>query len=182
MIHRVLPLLLLAACSGPRVRPLAVSDPRLPAEARRTIADAEDAVVAARARASDAEAAERSAARAAEVAVDAPLAEPLRQLALARLAHAQAEADVARAEVGLAAARLDETHAETAMRHDVAVYDLGPLAAEVEAWRGQASTAREARQQRRDALEAATQAFWQAWRRYTAAGGDPRVLWRDPPP
>ncbi|MCB9548361.1 MAG: hypothetical protein H6706_21340 [Myxococcales bacterium] len=181
MIHRVLPLLLLAACSGPRVRPRRerpAAAGRGPADDRRRRGrGGRGPGPGQRRRGGRAERGPRR-----RGGRRRPLAEPLRQLALARLAHAQAEADVARAEVGLAAARLDETHAETAMRHDVAVYDLGPLAAEVEAWRGQASTAREARQQRRDALEAATQAFWQAWRRYTAAGGDPRVLWRDPPP
>ena len=50
-----LPLLLLACGGGPQTRPFALDDPRLSTDARRWIADAEDAVVVARSRAFAAE-------------------------------------------------------------------------------------------------------------------------------
>jgi len=174
--------LLLPACGG--VRPLSVGDPRLPADARRDVADAEDAVVAARARAADAEADWHAAAAFAERAADAgsrlgAAASALNQLATARLTLADAGLAVANAEQALAEARLTETYAETAMRHDLAVYELAPLNAEVESKRTEAAHLREAAQQQREALETTTQAWWTAWRQYTAGGGDSRPLWRE---
>ncbi|MEZ4466632.1 MAG: hypothetical protein R3F43_19840 [bacterium] len=73
-------------------------------------------------------------------------------------------------------------HGRDGHAHDVAVYDLAPIAADVEGWRTRTAAARDACQQQRDALEAATQAWWQAWRQYAAGGGDTRVLWRDSDP
>ncbi len=170
----------LAGCGG-GVAPLSVQDPRLPAAARRRVADAEDAVVVARARVAEARAQAGQLRHwrrqvAAEVQLGAATA-PLLALADGRLAHAAAQVSLAEAEVAHAQARRSLTYAETAVRHDLRLYALAPLQATV-AERLQALQAgRRAVQDARAAAQAQAGAFWQAYHAYVRGGGDTRSFW-----
>lgn len=172
---------------GPAVTPLALDDSRLPRETRRFVGDAEDAVTVARARVSDARAERRSRAAARDALLAAPpfpgagpaMTATTQQSALAdaRVDLADAALEAAEAALALAEARLTLTYAESAVRHDLAVYDLAPLRARVEAARDAALAAEDTARLRRQAVEDATTAWWTAWRGYLAAGGDARAYW-----
>ncbi|MCB9524582.1 MAG: hypothetical protein H6702_14575 [Myxococcales bacterium] len=171
---------LLSGCGG-AVVPVGVQDPRLPAAARRRVADAEDAVSVARARLAEAraEAAETARWRSrlqAEVtlgsATDALLA-----MAAARVALGQAEIDRGEAELAYARARLAQTYAEASVRHDLAVYELGPLTAASEGALAELQARRAATRDARLAAEQAAGTFWQAYGAHVRGGGDTRAYW-----
>lgn len=180
--------LLLAGCGG-RAPEVNIHDPRLPVEARQWLADAQDAVVITRAGRDEArtelDAVRRWGAEVAGVQWPAGGAGVTAQAQLAALGEARltlarlrlAAADRA---IGLAEARLDLIAAETAMRHDLAVYDLAPLRQRTEsaATAARAASA-DAERQREVALQAAT-AWWTTYGQYVASGGDPGALWRRP--
>ncbi|MEO1267982.1 MAG: hypothetical protein AAFX99_07785 [Myxococcota bacterium] len=126
-------LTLLTACGG--VSRIDIQDPIVPIESRRLIADAEDAVSIARARYNDAlrlrkEMSEwsnrvRTADTSSWLTTDATTL--LNQVADARLDLADLQVAHARARLRLAEAKFDLVTAETAIRHDLAVYELEPL-------------------------------------------------------
>jgi hypothetical protein len=178
----------LSAC-GPEVRPLDIHDPRLPAEARRWIADAEDEVGIARTalREARAEAREFRAWRrrlATGTAWSGPqavtAAQMMQQLTDARVALADREVDRAQAALDLALARRIEANATTAMRHDLAVYELAPIEDRTEAAVSALRGADRAVLAQRQTVGDAETAWWAAYRGYVASGGDTRVLWSRP--
>ncbi len=173
--------LLLPACGG--VRPVDIHDPRLPRADRLFLADAEDAVVVARAAVADAEDrledVQRWRARIADAGSLGAADGALQAMAAARVRLARLELDAAEAHRDLSAARLTRAYARTAMRRDLAVYELAPIDQAAEAAAARASAARDAVDQQRIALQEATTAFWQAFRQLAASGGDTRPLWRE---
>jgi hypothetical protein len=163
------------------VTPLNVQDPRLPPAARRRVADAEDAMVVARARvaATRADAAELRRTRDVRGQADfGPASTAFSALANARVVHAEATEAVAEADLAYARDRLTLTYAETAIRHDLQVYELAPLTQAVEQRRATVTQTRRSRQDARQALELATTTWWTAWRAHVKAGGDTKALWQ----
>ena len=185
----------LQGCGGHTVQRIDLRDPRLPADARHWLADAEDEVAIARGRVEDAETAVASmrayrdlmAARVREVEARAST-EALRSkagaLSTAMLTYAEERVrlkrlEAAAAETGLrlAEARLTLARAETAVRHDIAVYDLEPLVRRVEALRKEEAAARTAVEDQRAVVERAADTAWSTLARYARAGGDIDTFW-----
>lgn len=176
-----------ASACGQSVRPLSIHDTRLPLDARRWVADADDAVTVT--------AAWRDEAR---EAVEATLdwqeqtVEPIRwpataeaasaqsalgELARARVRLARLELARAEAELALAEIRRTQVNAETAVRYDLRYYDLEPFQEETREARDRVeATTREAAEQRL-AVEEATTEWWRAFQQYVQGGGDPGILW-----
>ena len=182
----VLCTLLLACGGGPQTRPFALDDPRLSTDARRWIADAEDAVVVARSRAAAAKADLETVrgwlqAMTRAPALQGPAATTTTarrdELAMARIAAAEAAVTEYSALLLLTRERLVVAYAETAMRHDIAVYDLPPIQKKVKALqKGYLQARTRSRNSKQRAAEA-TDAWWKAWRAYVAAKNDATPFW-----
>lgn len=181
--------LALAACGGQVVHPLGLHDPRLPTDARRWVADAEDAVAVARAwretTQADLESVQQWNHRLVATAwppgaESAAAARELSALAEARLRLARLEAELAEADLTLAEAKLVQVQAETAMRHDLAVYDLEPIHDDTKAARARVASIRQALEAQQRAMEAASASWWKAYAAYLAKGGKAEALWVKP--
>jgi hypothetical protein len=177
---------LIACGGGPQTRPFALDDPRLPTDARRWIADAEDAVVVARARLATAEvdlesvrAWQRAMGSAPPLTGSSASTTTARRdgLALARIAHAKSMAAETSQFLTLARERLVLAYAETAMRHDIAVYDLLPLQTQVKVHQALYLEARTRSRAAQQTAVEATDAWWKAWRAYVAAKNDATPFW-----
>jgi hypothetical protein len=170
-------------CGG--VAPLDVQDPRLTPDARRRVADAEDAPVVARARLAAAEDEASSLERWAESMRGGGgvggATQALVEMADARVAHARGEVEVKRAALTLALARRTLTYAETAIRHDLAIYPLEALRAAVDSARSQMLAVRSEQLARSNRLEQRVDAWWTAFQGHVRGGGDTRGLWTDTP-
>jgi hypothetical protein len=168
----------MSACA-PTVAPLALSDARLPAEARQSIADAQDELVVAEGRLLDAEA---DLARAQGALTRLSAAPPqlggalpkLEAVGSERLALRVAERGYAAADLRRARARLELMYAQTALRYDLRVYELAPLEAAATLASREALAAREALRPARARLEEALSAWWEAYR---ALGPDAARFW-----
>ena len=182
-------LVLLAAACTPRVARLSLGDRRLPVDARRWLADAEDEVSIARA---DIEEAQRRLDEAQEFrrfcdghvagrwpssAAASGARERLSALARERLQLARLELRLAERRQSLARARLALTRAETAVRHDLRSYDLDPLQAIAEAARREVAAATEGAEAQRVRVDEATTGFWEAYGAHVRSGGRNDVLW-----
>ncbi len=167
----------LVGCGG--IAPLSIHDPRLSRDARGEIADAEDAVVVSGARLADARErlreAERRAGEGPRLAGDAGAR--WAEVGAQRAGLARAEVGLGESEVALARARLTLTYAQTAMRHDLAVYELPPLEAEAERRRVEVQRARGRVHELRLQLEETTTGWWSAYRAFVGDGGDAARLW-----
>ncbi len=121
-------------CGPTAVKPISLYDSVIPLDARRFVADSEDGVSVARARLSDATLNQRNVEKWASYVLD-DLAWPpdrnaaskLERLVEARVKMAEKELEFAETELELAEAKLDLVTAETAIRHDLAIYELEPL-------------------------------------------------------
>lgn len=179
--------LALGACGG-GVKMLATDDQRLPLEARRWVADAEDGVLVARAfrdrserRRDEIVARSRSLGEEADAlagAGGADAAERLRQVADARAELARGELRLAEAELAMAESRRAQINAETAVQHDLAVYELDPLKRATEASLTEIRRQRSVLDRQRAELEQLTSAWWDSYSRYTAQSGRRDLLWR----
>lgn len=173
-------------CSGLQVDRLSLTDPRLPVDARRWVADAEDAVVISRAKRDEAvESYSQS-----QVGLNAVLATSaykgsdgaaakMKQetLALARVDAARQARDLADAELNLSKARLRLIYAETAMRQDISVYNMPPLQAAVDQALALVVKLRDSHRRAREAELKATDEWWAAWQKLAASKGDTRPFW-----
>ncbi|MCB9729675.1 MAG: hypothetical protein H6746_14500 [Deltaproteobacteria bacterium] len=178
---------LLAGCGG-GVTMLRTDDPRLPVEARRWVADAEDGVLVARAmRDRSAGRLEATIERSHELGEEADelaqagagdAAEHLRQVAEARVALARDELRLAETEVAMAEARRAQINAQTAVRHDLAVYELEPLERATEAALAETRRQRAHLDQQRADLAQLTSAWWESYARFTAQSGQRNLLWQ----
>ncbi len=182
---------------GTKVPILSLRDPRLPAEARRWLADAEDEVAIARSRVDDAEKIlekqkdygkslkKRLKDTWATETGQAPAAgrkawEIFETYAEERVALAKVELKAAKKSFDLARARLSQARAETAARYDVGVYDIEPIARKVEMLKNEVAAAwREAEDQRAVVEETAVK-VWKAFSVYVNKGGLTNALWETP--
>ncbi len=177
-------------CGGISVDRLSLVDPRLPVDARRWVADAEDAVVVARARRNAAQS-ELNDARKWQSSVmagaqfsggeGAGLQMKRDQMAITRLQALQSGVDVANAELDLSQWRRQLIYAETAMRHDIAVYNMPPLQAAVDKSLSTVVALRERHRKDRQKALASADAWWRAWQKFTAGKNDTRPFWTTAP-
>lgn len=180
---------LAAAACGPRVAPVSLHDPRLPVEARRWLADAEDEVAIAGAALEEART-ELETAEAFKRYVDRdvnprwPRSAPataardkLGDLVRERLALARLEVRAAEKQGDVARARLRQTRAETAVRHDIRAYDLDPLRQATDAARASLAATTQDVEGQRARVDEVTTAFWVAYGAYARSGGRNDVLW-----
>ena len=169
-----------SACQRP-ITPLSLADPRLPSQAKRRIADAEDAVEVAIGDLAEAqrERARAEARQARSAAAPPPLAAaagPFSALQQQRVMSASATETLAATELALADARLNLIYAETALRYDLAVYPLEPLRAAVEVRRAAFLQARSAWLESRQRWQEALDRWWTSYRGVAAAAQ--RDYWR----
>lgn len=169
--------LALPACGG--VRPISLSDSSVPLESRKLIADTQDTVSIARL---DRDAAARALARAEATREDMvvkrnwpdkfkPAIGKLTELEDRRVALAQAELDLANSKLALAEAKYTLLTAQTAMRHDLAVYDLEPLRDAVDAIRADVELQTTSVVAMRDEVDELTTSWWNAYAAYAKEGG-----------
>jgi hypothetical protein len=176
---------LLAAGCGPRVARISLHDPRLPVEARRWLADAEDEVAIASVSLDDAEHQLEEArqfrdyANALRWPGNAGTArQRLDVMVRNRIDLGNAEVNAATQRMNVANAQLVRARAETAVRHDIRAYDLEPITAAADAARQQLDGAVHEVEQRRIALDEATTQFWEAYGAFLRGGGaNANVLW-----
>lgn len=183
-----------ASCATGEVQRLDLRDPRLPAEARRWLADAEDEVAIAWARMDDlrAELARLEEyreqqldqldelARGPAKADGEKTAGAFERYADARVELAELELETAEIALELARTRLTQARAETAVRYDVAVYDLQPIVREVELLRDEVADAERRLEEQRALVEQRASEAWKAYAQYVSKGGVSNTLWSAP--
>lgn len=152
--------------SAPRVD---VHDERLPLEARQWVGGADDAVAIAQAGLDQAQTERDELDRwkrqvRANLARASALTAPLEALIAARDRLAERRVERARARLELARATRDLTHAQTAMRYDLAVYDLASLRTAVAASQAELERTGREVEEAVAARDEATAAFWSAYR------------------
>ncbi|MDJ0764030.1 MAG: hypothetical protein QNJ97_13695 [Myxococcota bacterium] len=167
-------------------------DPRLSVEARRWLADAEDEVEIAQARVDDARSALARVRRYREdliarlknawakggslpegkAALDAFNTYADRRIVLARTTLVVAEQSLA-----LAVVRLAQARAETAVRHDLAVYDMAPIIEELERLRAEVNAALRELASQKVEVEKSADATWHTFVQFVNKGGDTNALW-----
>jgi uncharacterized protein (UPF0335 family) len=197
----VLAVAILAGCAHSRPRTddsgverLSLSDERLPLEARRWLADAEDEVAIARAHAEESEAdldrmkgyrrsmifrledswgtSDDKAAAEGEEATYAFV-----KYADSRVDLVELELEAAEKIFKLAETRLTQARAETAVRYDLAVYDLEPIVREVERLKEEVAKITREIEEIRAEVDKAADVAWKAFHRYIKAGGVSNSLW-----
>jgi DNA repair exonuclease SbcCD ATPase subunit len=183
---RLLLLALLCACSPKAVQRLSPRDPRLPADAGAWLADAEDEVAITAAKVDDAkleltrtrdysrellERIRKSGSKA------QTLEKQFGQYTDARIELKSRELEVAQQQYDLAWGRLKEARAETAVRYDLAVYDLAPINAQVEALRDRVGGSEKYVEEQRAQVQKLAGQVWQAYAQYVSQGGDAIALW-----
>ncbi len=168
----------LGAC-GAGIERIDVHDERLPLDARRWVGDAEDAVTVANAWLEDAELtlSEVRAWRGQLSRAQTPMAKALVELGRARVRLAERRVGRAEADRGLALAKLDLVNAETAVRHDIELYELAPLREAVTDARAEVEATARAVEDERAVLDQVTTDLWRAYQGYASGGGDTRILW-----
>ena len=174
---------------GQSVRFLSIHDARLPLEARRWLADAEDAVTVTMAWRDEARE-EVEETRAWQKRSVVPLPWPstpeavaaqsaLADLSRERLRLARLRLAVAEAEVELSEIRRAQVNAETAVRYDLRNYDIDRLLEATREARSRVEQAASEVATQRRIVEDATSTWWRTYQSYVSAGGDPRVLWAE---
>ena len=192
-------LLILGMCSvlpffgcGGNVKYLSLRDERLPLEARRWLADAEDEVAIARARVVDAEnqsakiedyrqnmvkelkeqwgGARGGAAGLKAWQMFAAYTDERVTLAELTLRAAQVAEDLARM-------RLTQARAETAMRYDLAVYELPPIAERVEKLRDEVAAMTKVVEAQRVKVEKSAGEAWKMFYQFARKNGVTNALW-----
>lgn len=179
----VLAAILLAAC-GPRVKPISLHDQSVPADSRRYVADTQDAVSIARAARDEALReldAVREWRRDVVRGVDWPAkAEAaiakLEILADERMKLAELEVQQADLALALAQAKYELVTAETAVRHDIASYDLDLFRARTEEAREKKKTLTDQILTQRDKIDELTSQWWTAYASW-ARSGDTRLYY-----
>lgn len=174
---------------GSRVARLSLHDYRLPVEARRWLADAEDEVSIAQAELDEADARLEEAEdfrthvdrevepRWPSNAAANGARQKLQQLARDRIDLAEQERRTAELRFELAEARLVQTRAETAVRHDIANYDLEPINQSAATARAAVEEAVGQLENQRGRVDQSIAAFWEAYGSYVRSGGRDDVLW-----
>ncbi len=174
------------ACGGGSFKPLNPKDMSLPAETRQWVADAEDGVIAARARRDWAQVNLRSmlewrdrfqhqtrwgkkgGARLRKAASEF-MAERV-ELAERQLAHAEAA-------LAFAKSKYRMINAERAVLHDLARYDLKPMQRRAQKDGEKVRKTRDAVWEQRQAVQRATSNWWKSYGAYVASGGNTISFW-----
>jgi len=179
-------LALLCACAPKGVVRLSPRDPRLTADAGAWLADAEDEVAITAAKVDDAkQELTRTRAYSRELldrirssgSKAQSLEKTFGQYTDARIELKSRELTVAQQQYDLAWGRLKEARAETAVRYDLAVYDLAPINQEVEALRARVGDSEKYVEQQRAAVQKLASQVWQTYAQYVQQGGDAIALW-----
>lgn len=156
---------------GASVKPIDLHDPNIPLDARRFIADAQDAVSISRARLDDAEenyentVRWRSELTTREMwpAGSENVVAKLDEFTEARVKMAELLRLRAEVELDLAEAKYTQATAETAMRNDIAVYDLEPIRAQSETTRNRLENVAVRIEEHRVVLDKITQDWWRVY-------------------
>lgn len=156
---------------GASVKPIDLHDPNIPLDARRFIADAQDAVSISRARLDDAEenyentVRWRSELTTREMwpAGSENVVAKLDEFTDARVKMAELLRLRAEVELDLAEAKYTQATAETAMRNDIAVYDLEPIRAQSETTRNRLENVAVRIEEHRVVLDKITQDWWRVY-------------------
>jgi hypothetical protein len=156
---------------GASVKPIDLHDPNIPLDARRFIADAQDAVSISRARLDDAEenyentVRWRSELTTREMwpAGSENVVAKLDEFTDARVKMAELLRLRAEVELDLAEAKYTQATAETAMRNDIAVYDLEPIRAQSETTRNRLENVAVRIEEHRVVLDKITQEWWRVY-------------------
>lgn len=156
---------------GASVKPIDLHDPNIPLDARRFIADAQDAVSISRARLDDAEenyentVRWRSELTTREMwpAGSENVVAKLDEFTDARVKMAELLRLRAEVELDLAEAKYTQATAETAMRNDIAVYDLEPIRALSETTRNRLENVAVRIEEHRVVLDKITQEWWRVY-------------------
>jgi len=167
-------LMLSVAACGTTVKPINLHDSNVPLDARRFIADAQDAVSISRARLDDARENYNNTVRWRSELTSREMwpsgAENVlkkldefsdSRVEMARLLRLRAEV-----ELDLAEAKYIQSTAETAMRNDIAVYDLGPIQAKSETTRLRLENVSVRIEEQRAKLDKVTQDWWKVYGEY----------------
>jgi hypothetical protein len=195
---RLMPALVLGlaviGCATAEVQRLDLRDPRLPVEARRWLADAEDEVAIAWARMDDSRA---NLARLKEYreqqlglleqlqtgpakAEGEAAARALGSYADARVQLGELELKSSKIELELARTRLNQARAETAVRYDLKIYELQPIISEVEVLRNEVAESERRMEEVRTQFEEKAAIAWKTYSQYVNKGGTSNALWSAP--
>jgi len=186
--------LMAIGCATAEVERLDLRDPRLPVEARRWLADAEDEVAIAWARMDDSRAnlarledyRDQQLARVGRLETGPArgdgkaAAEALGSYAEARVQLGELELKFSELELDLARTRLDQARAETAVRYDLNVYELQPIISEVELLRDEVAAFERTLEEMRAEVEEKAASAWKAYSQYVSRGGTSNALWTAP--
>jgi hypothetical protein len=184
--------LVMMGCGTMEVERLNLRDPRLPIEARRWLADAEDEVAIVRARVENSEASleayksyreslisrleetwtEGKASAQGGAAFTAFLKYGEERVKLAELTL-----EATRKELQLAKTRLTQARAETAIQYDLAVYEIAPIVHEVELLRKEVALMRGQMEDQRVVVERTASQVWNAYAKFVSSGGNTNALW-----
>ena len=177
----------LPACSS-GVKPIGLHDSNVPLDARRFVADAQDAVSIARARRDDA-VLEMNATQVWRSELtnasmwpkgSEGLLKKLEIFADSRVTMADLKLERAELQLSLAEAKYTLSTAETAMRNDIAVYDLAPLRASAESIRKDIEKANVAVEEQRTRMDKLTVDWWDSYGKFTQGGKDTPVFYISP--
>ncbi len=175
-----------SGCGGQHVKPLDPKDMTLSPETRGWVADAEDGVIAARARRDWnklnlkqmeewRDRMEKTVRWKTVGGVD--LSAAGRAFMAARIELARRQLVHAEAALKFAKAKYVLINAERAVLHDLARYNLDPLQRKAQAAADAVKKTREAVWGQREAVQNATSKFWKSYGAYLAAGGNTISFW-----
>ena len=179
------------------VERLNLRDPRLPMEARRWLADAEDEVAIAQAHVDDAKGDLRklenyrgsvvvrldeawSTGKSGSAAEGEAAAGAFFRYADQRVDLAELELKISRKQLELTIARLTQARAETAIRYDLAVYEIEPIVREVEQLKSEVAAIQREVEEQRVKVEKAADEVWKAYTAFASKGGATDALWGTP--
>ena len=173
----------LAACSR-RVKPIDLHDETIPIEARRLVADAEDSIAIARA---NLEEAKRNLGKTRQWRDDllnrdwpseaSSALQKLQRLASARVELADLQVEKAEQEVELAEAKYELVTAKTAIRHDLAIYELDRLRKRMTREEEDVETLGAEIASRRKRIAQLSNKWWDAYGAFVQGGGESRALY-----
>jgi hypothetical protein len=160
-----------------KIQEISLSDKRLPAEARQKIADAQDAQIVARVRLDQALAqlqqAQEKQLRSLKLNLGSANAS-FQQLCSAKVNLADLQVKLSQAELTLTQKRLQLVYAQTAMRYDLAVYEIAGLEQEVEQLKTKFLSLRSQVQSSKTEWERTLNAWWTA---YGQMGNQNQAYW-----
>jgi len=178
-------LLTATACGGQTVRGLSIFDARLPPDSRRWVADADDQIIVARAWRDEMRASHEETRHWKNKTVEkmkwpersAEARKALDALADQRLTISELERSKADTQFELALSKWKQVMAETAMRHDIAIYELVPIEDNVKSLRARVEDITKKLETEKLTLEKLEATWWNAFASFVKGGGKGEVLW-----